>query len=35
MRKFATIRMVDETPSNQGKISFGAISNKYLLKHNG
>jgi hypothetical protein len=26
---------IDETRSNQGKISFKAISNKYLLKHGG
>jgi hypothetical protein len=35
MRKLATIRKVDETPSHWGKISFKAISNKYLLKHGG
>gem|GEM_PF-4678274 len=28
-------RAIDETRSNQGKISFKAIFNKYLLKHGG
>ncbi|MHB8091147.1 MAG: hypothetical protein ACYDH8_06070 [Syntrophales bacterium] len=34
-REGVVFRSVDETPSNQGKISFKAISNKYLLKHDG
>ena len=34
-REGVVFRSVDETPSNQGKISFKAISNKYLLKHGG
>lgn len=33
--ELAVFRSVDETPSNQGKISFKAISNKYLLKQDG
>ena len=34
-REGVVFRSVDETPFNQGKISFKAISNKYLLKHGG
>jgi RNA ligase (TIGR02306 family) len=34
-REGVVFRSVDETQSNQGKISFKAISNKYLLKHGG
>jgi len=34
-REGVVFRSVDETPSQQGKISFKAISNKYLLKHGG
>jgi len=34
-REGVVFRSIDETRSNQGKISFKAISNKYLLKHGG
>jgi RNA ligase (TIGR02306 family) len=34
-REGVVFRSRDETSSNQGKISFKAISNKYLLKHGG
>ena len=34
-REGVVFRSIDETYSNQGKISFKAISNKYLLKHGG
>jgi ATP-dependent RNA circularization protein (DNA/RNA ligase family) len=34
-REGVVIRSIDETRSNQGKISFKAIFNKYLLKHGG
>jgi hypothetical protein len=34
-REGVVLRSIEETTSNQGKISFKAISNKYLLKHGG
>jgi RNA ligase (TIGR02306 family) len=34
-REVVVFRSIDETRSNQGKMSFKAISNKYLLKHGG
>jgi len=34
-REGVVFRSMDETSFNQGKISFKAISNKYLLKHGG
>lgn len=34
-REGVVFRSIDETRSNQGKLSFKAISNKYLLKHGG
>ncbi len=34
-REGVVFRSIDETPSHQGKISFKAISNRYLLKHGG
>ncbi len=34
-REGVVFRSIDETRSNQGKLSFKVISNKYLLKHGG
>lgn len=34
-REGVVFRSADETPSNYGKLSFKAISNKYLMKHGG